>query len=73
MEPILLTQRIICPDRVWEFPVVFEPSSWYRGPYPTHVRVEGDVPQDILEGLISYAALFGWRWDAGARKFYPSE
>ncbi len=73
MQPILLAQRIITPERVWEFPVFFEPQVWWRGNHPTCVILEGEVPQDILEGLVYYAELHGWRWDPKLRRFYPMD
>jgi len=73
MKPILLTQRIISPEKVWEFPVFAEPSVWYRGPLPTSVIPEGDIPEECLRRLIDYAAMFGWRWDDVMKRFYPTE
>jgi hypothetical protein len=69
MKPLLLTQRIIAPEKVWEFPVFFEPQVWYKGPCPTSVIVEGEIPH--LEKLVEYARLHGWDWDATMRRFYP--
>ncbi len=73
MKPILLTQRIICPDRVFEFSVLFRPEQWYRGPFPTSVSLEGEVSEEVLENLVSYALIHGWRWDEERRRFYPMD
>ena len=70
---LILTQRIITPERTWELPVFFEPQAWYRGPFPTSVLIEGDIPEDVLERLIAYARQFGWRWDDVMRRFYPTD
>jgi hypothetical protein len=72
MKPIIVVQRIITPEGIFEVPVFFEPSQWYRGPYPTSVSMEG-VPQEYLEKLITYAQGFGWRWDDSMKRFYPAE
>jgi len=73
MKTVILTQRIITPERTWELPVFFQPEQWYRGPYPTSVSLEGEIPQEVLERLITYASLLGWRWDETMRRFYPTD
>jgi hypothetical protein len=66
-----LRQKIILPDPegVIEFPVSLCVDRWYTGPYPTCVKVVGEISED----LIAYIEGFGWRWDKDLRRFYPTE
>jgi hypothetical protein len=68
-----LVQRIICSDSVLEFEVPLSPAAWYRGPYPTSIRVVGDISEDTLRELIEYVESHGpWSWDHILGKFFPT-
>jgi hypothetical protein len=72
MRQLILTQYITTPEKRYALSVFFAPQEWYRGPFPTSVAVEGDVPEEVLQSMIEYASYFGWRWDGTMRRFYPT-
>jgi len=69
----MLVQRIITPERIYEFPVSAEPWTWYRGVFPTSVYIDGSLPEELLENLKTYALQYGWRWNDEMNRFYPTE
>jgi len=66
-----LVQKIILPEMVLELEVGVAPLSWSRQ-WPTHVRIEGEIPPETLKKLIEYVEQTGvWKWVPEERKFYP--
>jgi hypothetical protein len=72
LQQVRIVQRIITPQGAEEVEMVPNPYSWYKGKFPTSVRIEGDLPPELLEWLIEEAALYGWRYWPEEKKFIPT-